>query len=377
MAKQFDRRGNVVAHDTKYTGEESVWTGELTQEDFMSRRSVMLGFYNYYLDKKALLPDADEWIKRCMSAVKLPQSIMQNELSFTVLKLMRANNRGMALVTEDTNDFEMIETAVARAQVIAKKAAEDAKQKAKEKDAAVAVTPLTSAADAQVNEVLCDLEEMYDKWVVEKTNKPVGVNLGDICKNLKIKKTGQFVDWLDKNIDELTRALNKEDEFAIEGYSFLNKPSLRKWIKALEDMKASLKITRKAKKGGKPRAKKVKTPGEQTKHLKSAEKDEDTGVEALPVSSIIGAQTVVLYNTKYRDVNVLKCKSGEGFTVKGQAVQGVAEKASYGVKLRKPEEDLQPLKDAKNPDKYIKVLTAKPKGFNIRFNDNVMVIYAK
>lgn len=377
MAKQFDRRGNVVAHDSKYTGEEPVWSDDLDQKTFMARRSVMLGFYNYYLDKKALLPDASEWIKRMHPAAKIPLPIMQTALSFTTMKLMRANNRGMLMATDETNDLEIIQTDVSKAIKAADAATKAAKKVVAKKEAAKAAPAVPVKEDPNIHEILCDMEEMYDKWVAEEVKSPVGINLGELVKSLKIKKTDKFVAWIDKNVDELTRAMNKEDEFAIEGYSFLNKPTIRKWIKCLEGMKTSLNAAKKSTKKTAKRKKKVKTPGEQTKHLKSLEKEKTTGVTALPVSSIIGAKTVVLYNAKYRDVNVLKCTSGEGFTVKGQAVQNVDEKNSYGVKLRKPEDDLQGLKEAKNPEVYIKQLTAKPKGFNVRFNDNVMVIFAK
>ena len=100
-------------------------------------------------------------------------------------------------------------------------------------------------------------------------------------------------------------------------------------------------------------------------------------MKTLPVSSIIGAQMIVIYNAKYRDINVLHCKSGDGFTVKGQAVQDIAEKASYAMKLRHPDRDLQKIKDSKAPIKLLEALTSKPKKFNPRFNNNTMVIYTK
>ena len=371
--RNFDRRGQVVAADSKYTGQEPTWPEDLSLEDHMKRRGVMLQFYNYYLDKKSLMPDFDEWMKREMPKVKIAAPLVMKYVSFTMLKLMRANNRGMSLKTEKTDDMSFVKDGLRKAQsfyapTVEATVIEDATP------AVVVAAPVKT--NFEVHEVLCDLEVMYDKWAEDEKKKAVMVNLGDIVKQLKIKNTKEIVKWLDKNIDELTRALNKEDEFAIEGYSFLSKPQIRQWIKILGDMKASLKVV--AKKGAKTaRKKKVKTPGEQTKNLNYLEECEDIKVKTLPVSSIIGAQMIVIYNAKYRDINVLHCKSGDGFTVKGQAVQDIAEKASYAMKLRHPDRDLQKIKDSKAPIKLLEALTSKPKKFNPRFNNNTMVIYTK
>lgn len=369
MAKKFDRKGNVAAHDVKYTGEEPVFTEDMPHDEFMKNRSRMLGFYNYYLDKQSMGPDVEEYIRREMPKTKLQQSVIQSEIPFTAMKLMRAANRGMPLKTEETDDLEYVNNCI--------KKAESTVKPVKKVVPAKKAAPKTSQAESDVHEILCDLDQMYDKWVAGETKKPVGINLGELVKIQKIKNPAPLVDWLQSNINELTRALEKKDEFAVEGYSFLNKPSLRKWIQCLEDMKTSIVKAKKAKKVKTARKKKVKTPAEQTKHLKFAERDSDTAVEGMPVQSIIGAMSVTLYNTKYRDVNVIKCASAEGFSVKGQALQNVDEKNSYAIKLRKPEKDLQPIKDSKNPDKYIKGLTSKPKKANIRFNDNVMVLNTK
>jgi hypothetical protein len=370
--RNFDRRGQVVAADSKYTGEEPVWPAGLSLEDHMTRRGVMLQFYNYYLDKKALMPDFDEWMKREMPKVKIAAPIVMKYVSFTVLKVMRANNRGMPLKTDKTDDMSFIKDGLRKAQSFYAPTATSTVIE----DATPAVVDVPVKTNFEVHEVLCDLELMYDKWSEDEKKKAVMVNLGDIVKQLKIKNTKEIVKWLDKNIDELSRALNKEDEYAIEGYSFLSKPQIRQWVKILGDMKDSLKVT--AKKGAAAaRKKKVKTPGEQTKNLNYLEECEDTKVKTLPVSSIIGAQMIVIYNAKYRDINVLHCKSGDGFTVKGQAVQDVADKASYAIKLRNPESDLGDLKASKTPETILKSLSSKPKKFNPRFNNNTIVIYAK
>lgn len=71
------------------------------------------------------------------------------------------------------------------------------------------------------------------------------------------------------------------------------------------------------------------------------QEDVDLGIKSVNPTNIVGAQTVVIFNTKTRHCEVYFAKEGEKLSVKGSKIINFNETASIGKNVRKPEESLQ------------------------------------
>jgi hypothetical protein len=71
------------------------------------------------------------------------------------------------------------------------------------------------------------------------------------------------------------------------------------------------------------------------------QEDVDLGIKSVNPTNIVGAQTVVIFNTKTRHCEVYFAKEGEKLSIKGSKITNFNETTSIGKNMRKPEESLQ------------------------------------
>ena len=96
----LDRRGNVVAHDFKFTGEEPTWTDSALRpaSEYYRTRERALRFYTYYCDAVFLKEQTLTWMaqngysKKQISAIR---SLPNHMPAATIGKLARMLNVGM------------------------------------------------------------------------------------------------------------------------------------------------------------------------------------------------------------------------------------------------------------------------------------------
>jgi hypothetical protein len=126
----------------------------------------------------------------------------------------------------------------------------------------------------------------------------------------------------------------------------------------------------------KPRAKKVKPAEELVKKLKFRVTDDKLGITSVPPATIIGAQYVVVYNTKNRKMGMYIAKTSAGSGVKGTSITEFTEK-SFQKTLRKPPEQLKEFKE-QNTQKRIETWFGKIKAtetvMNGRFNEDLIIL---
>ena len=167
------------------------------------------------------------------------------------------------------------------------------------------------------------------------------------------------IELLEKYIAEF-EAVREDPELA-EGF---NRPvRLRRVVKTLREEIA------KAKKTTTPRTVKVRAK-KAPKLDKVKFLDKYESFESLKPVKILGARKVWLFNTKYRELNVLL--AAEEMTINGTTIKGFEEDVSYRVTLRKPEDVLPRL--VKKDDKVMKLIKSKKKAAKGRLNEHTIIL---
>lgn len=233
----------------------------------------------------------------------------------------------------------------------------------------VVLTPQQRLFNKIQETVMTDLDDLEDGWMdgeepefdMYQTFKRHGLSSAHIAPVLK-RLEGWLLDYED--------AYHKRCEQAVEGYSHIPRPVLRRRISLIQNMvtdldrvKASSKATRKT------RTPKPRAADKQVANIKYLKEDNSFKITSILPITIIGAMRLYVFNVKTKELIEYVSNSTKGFEVKGTTLQNVGEE-SRKVKLRKPEEIL-PIVQTKTPkqiDNTWQTLTTKTNSPNGRFN---------
>jgi hypothetical protein len=167
----------------------------------------------------------------------------------------------------------------------------------------------------------CNKNFSLYKFLQEEKPSPVGINL------IMTYVNALYQELLDK-----------------EGYEHLNVAKYKSWLKFHEALvddanryHSNMKITRH---GRKPRTIKVKPASKLIEKLKYKKEDVEQKLVSVDPIDIIKAQSLWVYNTKYRQLSVYHAIDDGGLSVKGTTVTQFDEKKSVSKRLRKPHEVL-------------------------------------
>jgi hypothetical protein len=398
MAKLFDRRGDVVAHDHKYTGEEPKWhdAADLDVFAYHARRIAMLNFYNYYCNPKDLEPDVMKQASILGYDIKMIKSNV-SKVTFTCGKLCRALNRGMPsshadwkvysdakngiTLSEANNDIKTVRIELDRIAIMSKR--EKDSEEAKSGGIITKLSPLDHLNNKVQERVISQLEHMIDDcgWCDAQTAVDK-LNLTSIltAENIPVKGLGIVESWLTKYETSLNNALNKSDEFDIEGWAFLSKTGIKYRIKAIDTMIQEVVKFRGANKKTKiPRLRKSKTADAQVKKLNYKDSDADLGITSVSPITIPGSTELYSFNTKYKKLTVFYASSKQGFSVKGSTLLDFDQEKSYTRSLRKPEEVIPIIVSGgkRNIAAILKTLKTKTNTANGRINKETILLHTK
>jgi len=384
MGKVFDRYGRVSAIDHKYTGEEPTWDKceSWPIDKFMNERSRMFNFYNYYCSAKDLFNDLLKWMPTngyTKQQIKAIKSEGECCVSITCLKLARAMNNGMAPTRKDVMEYvktkhglaydephndllylkknidSVIRSNNVKIQAEIKLNAEVSNVKE------IIISPLQRLSNKVNAKIIAHLEAMIDdnNWANDSV-KVEGINLIQLLKanDIPVKGLKEVHTWLEHIGNSLQCALDKDNEFDVEGWAFTTKVGIKNRLKAIQTMLAQVEKYRGANtKARKPRKKKVKSADAQVKAMKYKVSDDDFGLSSIAPSSIPGSTKLIAFNTKYRRLIVYQASSKDGFSVKGTTLQNFNESNSYELTIRKPD-DILPVVTKKTEKQIFKVVDA-------------------
>lgn len=238
-------------------------------------------------------------------------------------------------------------------------------------------SPIDRMRNKVYNTIIRELEEVEEAWM---NGEKAEINLFERCQvhGIKANAVNIITEWLEPRVQEYDDAITKKDEDAVEFFSHLKKPELKRQFKVLSDALADCERVKSASKATrKTRVKKPQAADKQVAKLKFMKDNNEFKVASVNPLLIVGASRVILFNTKNKRIEEYQTDRPDGFEVKGQSLQHV--NRSRGKTLRKPEEFL-PIALKKTPKQFEKEfnnLTTKEYNPNARFNDSIIILLAK
>lgn len=216
-----------------------------------------------------------------------------------------------------------------------------------------------------MSEIAAFIDTVIDNFVV--TRKKPKASFTQFLKSQDIDRRtiNDFVDnklsFVTDQIEELSIALDGDDEVVKEGYGNFRRPELRDFKELLNQIVDDLYAYKSAKKI--TRKKRRVTPEKLVKLVTLYDKEIAFGndiYKPLPATDIIGSKHVFLYNVEKRE---LCYYTGRSLSVRRTMVDGFDPDKSWVRTLRKPEEFLsEVLSSSKfNVENIGSHLTTKPK----------------
>jgi hypothetical protein len=244
-----------------------------------------------------------------------------------------------------------------------------------------------------------EIEEFIDSFITEtdpnsvKTFDPLKLLRKVECKMGHARQIRKFYEGSLDEMIELNTKVGKRDmddmrEQLEEGYAIYDtkqKKALlevyRKIVDACDIVIAESKASRK------PRKSKVRTANDIVKKLKFKASDADYGIASVVPTDIIGANILVVFNTRNRKLGMYYAsnidpkgfgREGTGLSVKGTTIIGYDEKKSLQRTIRKPSEFLPQIKKTTRAktEKLFDTLKTTETKLNGRINSETILIAA-
>lgn len=232
--------------------------------------------------------------------------------------------------------------------------------------------------NSKTSELIGDLEEQIDIFLKEGKN-PFNITNWLRDKQIKPQVAQKIVDYYKPLYAELFDAYNGKDDQLKEAYSYLKRIQLKSYMEFIRSFVAAAEVSTVVEKAiRKPRRKKIKPVATVVAKVKYKVEDTEFKVVSLKPAEIVGAQQLWVFNTKYRDMSVYNAMGSSGLTVKGTTIIGFDEKTSITKKLRKPEVQLNVVKDGGKIAlrKLMESVKCKPKTATGRLNSDVIILKA-
>jgi len=224
--------------------------------------------------------------------------------------------------------------------------------------------------------ILTDLDDLEDQWI---RNEKTEFDMYTAFQKHGLK--GPAVDSVRKVLDgwllDYEDAYHKRCEQAVEGYSHITRPELKRRIKVVTDMLADLdKIKAAVKATRKTRVARPKSADKQVQRLKYLKESKDYKLVSINPMQVPGAMRLFTFNQKTRALTEYVTSSPSGFEVSGTSIKKFDPELSRTVRLRKPD-DFLPMALTKTPlqiDKEWKKLTTKTTVPNGRINEDTVLL---
>ena len=317
--RKFEKSGRVAATDSAYTGQEPEGFEGMTNDECKAKFSKALNFYNYYLNRDDYIPIIQEYMVRNHYTAKdvaaykhLPKTIGS---IVTTGKIARMYNRGMPNWNEDYK--EQLDNGISSTLSVCYEILRRKKSEPKQTNVKPKPNVHEIMKEKVRTSVLCELEGMLDTWCTSDT-KVVKFPIASVLRgeNIPVSAIGDVKEWLTKQRNEYNEAFEKTCDQMVEGYSFLSKRELNKWVKTLEKMKAEVDKYEKANTKAIVRVKKVKPAGAQVRDMNYDKENSNVSAVKIP-----GSIHVVLFNQKTRKLQKYSALTRNGLSVRGTTIK--------------------------------------------------------
>ncbi len=385
MATKF-QQAKIAIRQNKGRDMSPKWEGadEWTGDKFTAHFRSAMEWYRLESSVKELKPKLVEWMHGAGFAREDINAIRKTKdkyFSGTMVGVAACLVKGMPEIHEGFNSGRDTSTWL-RAEIAKVLAAgaddleedsEDASKVKEEKPAVVQPTIQDRLRDA-ASMMSEELDAAVDCWIMDpegfdpKAFKVVSLLRGKGAKAAHARFIKGFFKRSHEELLEL--ASGNADEQLREAYRHNSRKNVKKLIEFYDSIMAACdQIAAEQKVLKKPRAKKVKPAEELVKKLKFKLSDDKLGIASVPTAGIVGAQGIVVYNTKTRKIGLYIAKSSEGLNVKGASIVNFTDK-SVQKTLRKPDTQLKEFKE-QNTQKRVETWFGKIKATETALNGRV------
>jgi hypothetical protein len=191
----------------------------------------------------------------------------------------------------------------------------------------------------KVNAMLGDFEEEIDNFISNGYSSTFDPYAYMKKNEIKAGQSLSIAEFYKPLRDQLVEAIAGKDAQLKEAYSKVTKANLKKYLEFVESFisnsEAAAQVTKTIRKARKP---KVKSAAQLTDKMNFLAESAQYKIASVDPSKIIGAQTLVVVNTKYKKLGMYVASSPEGLSVRGSTIVGFDETKSINKTMRKPEQ---------------------------------------
>jgi hypothetical protein len=328
LDKKATKRQKILLMGDKFIGPEP------TNETIKTRLDVIhaCNWYNYAVTQK----DCVNWILDYMKTNKYSS----REIAlYKTLPEWRTSRTAAAFCRMLSNNVEFINDKSMYVDESIKKALSYVVTKEK----VIKESSLTAEDKARdrLNNIIGNVEEQIDLFI-----KNGYVTTFDPYKyfqsaELKPIQAKQIIDFYQPLKDELSYAIMGGDAQVKEAYDRTKMADRKKYntfiLKIISDAMAFVEAKKAQRK---PRKIKEKSSQQLTSKMKFGKESSQYKLVSIDPSKIIKAQSLIVFNTKYKKLGVYIAADSNGLSVKGSAITGYDETKSVSKTLRKPEDIL-------------------------------------
>lgn len=192
------------------------------------------------------------------------------------------------------------------------------------------------------------------------------------------KMTTKVADYYRPILEELELALEGGDDQLKEAYKHLSKPKLRERVALFQSIVDDCdRYAGNLRKQRAPRKKKAPTADKLLKHFQFQKESNEHKLKSVAPESIIGAQELWTFNTKYNILTVFRASGHAGLSVKRTAIVGFDEANSVSKRIgRKTDETLQRVLTGGKIvlRKLMDEISSDPAKISDRINSNIVLL---
>ena len=376
MAKKLNRDGSFYAPDAKHTGQEPTFEdySSLSEHEKKQRLQHALYFYSYYCDFEDLKKDfkiyALKHFKSADVTFVLKWYKKAAKTLFTSAKLARMSNRGLPENESNLKHFKQNFLEVVNDCKIY--ALWDSKNGDVEEKTEVKVISPAKRLENKCNEkVLSHMEEAIDSMISNEEFQEINATELVGTNNIPPKGCDLIMKALHVEVSFYQEIKDGQDDQLNDAYGFLGKRELNKIIKTIQDWICDIEKYRQSIKKTVVRVKKIQPPIKQIKDLKYNKEGSTVSAMKIP-----GSVELILFNTKYRKLQVYYAMGRSGLTVKGTSIKDFDDVKSYQVTVRQNLVEDVLSKNPKQIDKFFGPKTKRAK-VNGRVNEHCKIVYVK
>lgn len=343
----------------------------VTKDNYSSDLNGALTWYTEHFNEKQLLKFALEYFAKLNKKAEVLAVNKANDSEIRQLAIMCRLVTREQYVSEKHIQFitDTVDKLKIKYKVVKEKKTEEIKPSN--------VISIQERIEEKARDLAGEIEGAIDEFVTSKGKTTFSTKNFLLAKSVSAPIAKKIGDMYVGLLAELREAIAGEDEQLVEGYSNFTKRELKKFAEFVETIIMDCQQqVQTAKAGRSPRKRKPQSPTKVVSKMKYMKEFAELKLVSIKPETIIGANELWVYNTKYRKVQVYRAEYG-GLSVKGTSVLGFSLKDSVSMTLRKPEEFFKGIAMGKRAlTGALKTLTTKPTKPNGRVNEECILLGA-